>query len=319
MSWGRTRRTVRGATPNNARGSRRRRLEGGSGAEAGGDVHGAQPEPSRGGQLRRRRDGPVEADEATRGAAGSSVSQRKVMGLLIHGDAAFCGLGVNAEVMQLQDLPDYTTGGTVHIVVNNQTRGSPRCRGARDRARTRATSPRGTGLRFFTSTATTPRRVVRACRLCRADFRAEWGQDVVINLVCYRRLGHNEQDDPSITLPLLSNGSSGSARVGDLRRSARRRRRGDEGRGGPMDRTVRRRVPSRARRGGDVRGITRGLGGVDVHGPTRQRVERGRAVAAGEGAAAGAGREQNAGGGGRHRRGRAGRAPRGVSGGIVER
>ena len=85
----------------------------------------------------------------------SRVSQRKVMGLLIHGDAAFCGLGVNAEVMQLQDLPDYTTGGTVHIVVNNQ--GSPRCRGERDRARTRATSPRGTGLRFFTSTETTPK------------------------------------------------------------------------------------------------------------------------------------------------------------------
>ena len=50
----------------------------------------------------------------------SKTSQRKVLGLLLHGDAAFCGLGANAEVMQLQDLPDYTTGGTIHIVVNNQ-------------------------------------------------------------------------------------------------------------------------------------------------------------------------------------------------------
>ena len=101
---------------------------------------------------------PVEADEGGRVARGgrSRVSQRKVMGLLIHGDAAFCGLGVNAEVMQLQDLPDYTTGGS--STSSSTTRsGSPRCRGERDRARTRATSPKGTGLRFFTSTATTPK------------------------------------------------------------------------------------------------------------------------------------------------------------------
>ena len=132
----------------------------------------------------------------------SRVAQRKVMGLLIHGDAAFCGLGVNAEVMQLQDLPDYTTGGTVHIVVNNQIGFTTVPRRARSSPHPSDVA-KGYGAPIFHVNGDDPEAVVRACRLA-ADFRAEWGQDVVINLVCYRRLGHNEQDDPSITLPLLS-------------------------------------------------------------------------------------------------------------------
>ena len=132
----------------------------------------------------------------------SRASQRKVLGLLIHGDAAFCGLGVNAEVMQLQDLPDYTTGGTVHIVVNNQIGFTTVPRRARSSPHPSDVA-KGYGAPIFHVNGDDPEAVVRACRLA-ADFRAEWGQDVVINLVCYRRLGHNEQDDPSITLPLLS-------------------------------------------------------------------------------------------------------------------
>ena len=104
----------------------------------------------------------------------SRVSQRKVMGLLIHGDAAFCGLGVNAEVMQLQDLPDYTTGGTVHIVVNNQIGFTTVPRRARSSPHPSDVA-KGYGAPIFHVNGDDPEAVVRACRLA-ADFRAEWGQ-----------------------------------------------------------------------------------------------------------------------------------------------
>ena len=161
---------------------------------------------------------------------------------MIHGDAAFCGLGVNAEVMQLQDLPDYTTGGTVHIVVNNQigfttvprrARSSPHpsdvAKGYGECVNSIPPVPKYTnttqmltvspplpsGAPIFHVNGDDPEAVVRACRLA-GDFRSEWGQDVVINLVCYRRLGHNEQDDPSITLPLLSERIQRQRRVSEL-------------------------------------------------------------------------------------------------------
>ena len=104
----------------------------------------------------------------------SRASQRKVMGLLIHGDAAFCGLGVNAEVMQLQDLPDYTTGGTVHIVVNNQIGFTTVPRRARSSPHPSDVA-KGYGAPIFHVNGDDPEAVVRACRLA-ADFRAEWGQ-----------------------------------------------------------------------------------------------------------------------------------------------
>ena len=94
------------------------------------------------------------------------------MGLLIHGDAAFCGFGANAEVMQLQDLPDYTTGGTVHIVVNNQIGFTTVPRRARSSPHPSDVA-KGYGLRFSTSTATTRKLSSAQCRLA-ADFRAEW-------------------------------------------------------------------------------------------------------------------------------------------------
>ena len=136
-----------------------------------------------------------------RGGRGRGA-QRRVAGLLLHGDAAFCGLGANAEVMQLQDLPDYTTGGTVHVVVNNQIGFTTVPRRARSSPHPSDVA-KGYGAPILHVNADDPEAVVRACRLA-ADWRSEWASDVVINLVCYRRHGHNEQDDPSITLPLSS-------------------------------------------------------------------------------------------------------------------
>ncbi|ELU17896.1 hypothetical protein CAPTEDRAFT_171283 [Capitella teleta] len=126
---------------------------------------------------------------------------KKVMSVLLHGDAAFSGQGVVYETFHLSDLPQYSTGGTVHIVVNNQvgfttdprfSRSSPYCT---DVARV-VNAP------IFHVNADDPEAVVHVCKVA-AEWRAEWGKDVVIDLVCYRRNGHNEMDEPMFTQPLM--------------------------------------------------------------------------------------------------------------------
>ena len=144
----------------------------------------------------------------------SSSSRRRVAGLLLHGDAAFCGLGANAEVMQLQDLPEYATGGTTHIVVNNQIGFTTVPRRARSSPHPSDVA-KGYGAPIFHVNGDDPEAVVRAFRLA-AEYRATWFSDVVVNLVCYRRLGHNEQDDPSITLPLRAAAIAAQPRVADV-------------------------------------------------------------------------------------------------------
>ena len=115
---------------------------------------------------------------------------------------------------QLQDLPDYTTGGTVHIVVNNQIGFTTVPRRARSSPHPSDVA-KGYGAPIFHVNGDDPEAVVRACRLAVA-YRAEWRADVVVNLVCYRRYGHNEQDDPSITLPLRSKAIENHPRVVDV-------------------------------------------------------------------------------------------------------
>ncbi|KPL98753.1 2-oxoglutarate dehydrogenase, mitochondrial-like protein [Sarcoptes scabiei] len=126
---------------------------------------------------------------------------KKVMSILLHGDAAFAGQGVVYETFHLSELPDYSTHGTVHIVVNNQigfttdpreARSSPYCT---DVARV-VNAP------IFHVNADEPEAVVHVCRVA-AEWRAKFGKDVVIDLVCYRRNGHNEIDEPMFTQPLM--------------------------------------------------------------------------------------------------------------------
>nr|CAH7749841.1 unnamed protein product [Callosobruchus chinensis] len=126
---------------------------------------------------------------------------KKVMSLLLHGDAAFAGQGVVFETMHLSELPDYTTHGTVHIVVNNQigfttdprfSRSSPYCT---DVARV-VNAP------IFHVNADDPESVIHVCNMA-AEWRATFHSDVVIDLVCYRRYGHNELDEPMFTQPLM--------------------------------------------------------------------------------------------------------------------
>jgi 2-oxoglutarate dehydrogenase E1 component len=131
----------------------------------------------------------------------SRETLNKVWAIVMHGDAAFAGQGIWAETLNLADLAAYSVGGSIHIIVNNLIGFTTRP--AQEHSSRYASSiARRQSVPIFHVNAEDPDAVVRIGRLA-AEYRAEFSSDVVIDLIGYRRHGHSEVDDPTITQPLL--------------------------------------------------------------------------------------------------------------------
>ncbi len=128
-------------------------------------------------------------------------NRKKVMPVLIHGDAAFNGQGVVAETFNLGQLEGYRTGGTIHIIVNNQIGFTTASRDARSTFFP-TDFAKSLQVPIFHANGDDPEAVVRAVDLA-IRWRQKFGYDAVVDIVCYRRLGHNEADEPVFTHPIM--------------------------------------------------------------------------------------------------------------------
>jgi len=129
------------------------------------------------------------------------LEHRRVVGVLVHGDAAFAGQGLVPETLQMSNLPGYRTGGTIHVIVNNQvgftaspseSRSTPYCTDIAKMLECPIWHVNGEDLDALAHV------VELAC-----EYRAQFASDVVIDMYCYRKYGHNENDEPAFTQPIM--------------------------------------------------------------------------------------------------------------------
>jgi 2-oxoglutarate decarboxylase len=146
--------------------------------------------------------GATRASQTTRENSKIEHDPASAVPILLHGDAAFPGQGVVAETFNLQSLAGYATGGTIHIITNNQVGFTTDPQEARSTPYA-ADMAKGFNVPIIHVNADAPEACIAAVRLAMA-YRERWGRDVVIDLIGYRRYGHNETDEPAYTQPLMA-------------------------------------------------------------------------------------------------------------------
>jgi 2-oxoglutarate dehydrogenase E1 component len=156
-------------------------------------------------------EGTARAVQTDRGTRAGVHDPSVALPILIHGDASFAGQGVVAETLNLEGLPGYTTGGTLHVIANNQVGFTT---DPTDGRSTRYSSDlaKGFDVPIIHVNADDPEAAISAIRLAMA-FRQRFGHDALVDLVGYRRFGHNEQDEAAYTQPLMVEAIAGHPTV----------------------------------------------------------------------------------------------------------